>query len=174
MTLIVEDGTIVTNANSYIDLQFLNSYLTTVGITSTLTDAAKEVLVNKALQYLESFRNSFIGTKVDIEQELQWPRKDVLIDGFEFSETSIPKELKYAQAQLVVEQIRGTILFPVPKTVASEGPVIEKTIGPLTKKFASPSSSYQISSVSPILIASVNIYLNCLIKNISGLEVVRA
>jgi hypothetical protein len=174
MTLIVENGSIVDNANSYVDLSFFNSYLTTVGISLTLTDSEKEVLLNKAMQYLESFRNSFVGSKVSIDQELQWPRKEVVIDGFDFAETSIPKELKLAQCQLAIEQSKGTLLFPLPKTSSVEGTVIEKTVGPLTKKFSSSSSSQLISSLSPVSIASVNIYLNVLLKGFKQLEVVRA
>lgn len=174
MALIVENGSLVANANSYVDLSFFNNYLTTFGVSYTGNDAAKEILLLKSMQYLESFRSRFKGSKVASTQSLQWPRIDVVIDGFDVLETTIPVELKNMQCQLAVEQIAGKPLFPLPKTSTSEGAVIEKTIGPLTKKFASPSKSYpQVSTYEPIVFASVQIYLNVLLKSCQYLETVR-
>lgn len=172
MALIIENGTIVANANSYVSVSVLNDYLSSVGVTTTANDATKETYLILAMQYIEALRNKFKGSKVSSLQLLQWPRKDVEIDGFDILETVMPTELIKAQCQLVVEQIKGKPLFPSAKTVVNEGAVIEKTVGPLTKKFA---ASNQLSSTSPIMFASVNAFLNALTTSYCGpLTTVRA
>lgn len=174
MALVVETGNIVAGANSYVDLSYFNTYLSTNGVTTTATDSQKEIYLKKAITYLEGFRTRFLGKKYKAEQALQWPRLYVVIDGFEVSETTIPTELKDAQCQLAVEQILGNDLFPKPKTSKSEGAVIEKTIGPLTKKFANPgSSNSQVATMSPIVFASVKILLDVLLKSHGSIQTIR-
>lgn len=165
MTLIIENGTIVANANSYVSVAVLNDYLSSIGVTTTASDAVKESYLILAMQYLEVLRNKFKGSKVSSLQTLQWPRQYVQIDGFNVAITTMPTELIKAQCQLVVEQIKGNPLFPAAKTVVGEGAVIENIIGPLTKKFA---TSNQLSSTTPILFASVNAFLNVLTNSYSG------
>lgn len=159
MALIIENGTIVANANSYVSIAVLNDYLLSIGVTTTASDAVKESYLILAMQYLEALRNKFKGSKVSSLQTLQWPRQYVQIDGFDLAITTIPTELIKAQCQLVVEQIKGNPLFPASKTVVAQGSVIEETIGPMTTKYG---ASNQLSSTTPILFASVNAFLNVL------------
>ena len=78
-TIIVEDGSVVAGANSYVTEAELTTYAADRGITLT---AATDVLLIKAMDYIESL--SFIGTKFSEGQSLQWPRSNVYIDGFWF------------------------------------------------------------------------------------------
>lgn len=88
-TIIVEDGSGLTNSNSYVSEAELTTYASDRGIAlSTATD----VLLIKAMDYVESL--SFIGTKFTEEQALQWPRDEVYIDGYYIERETIPKELK--------------------------------------------------------------------------------
>lgn len=157
-TLIVEDGTGVVDANSYIDLAYLESYAEDRGFTLPSTDEAKEILVVKAMDYIE--RKNFQGHKSVSDQELQWPRDGVYIDCELIDVDVIPEILKKAVAQLVVEQQAGIPLYPAPRTSTSEGFVTEKTVGPLTKKY---SSFGAVQTSGPISIPSVEVYLRPLI-----------
>lgn len=98
MAIIVEDGTIVANANSYVSEADLTAYATQRGITLT---AGKEQLLIKAMDYLETL--NYIGTKKTEGQSLQWPRDEVYIDGYYIESTTIPQELKNAQMMLAIE-----------------------------------------------------------------------
>lgn len=168
MALIIEDGTGVDNANSYVDIAFLDTFVVTRCLISPEPDAAKEVFLILAFDYLEARRGEFKGTKTEDDQPNQWPRKDVRIDAVAFANDAIPAELQYAQCQLVIEQNAGIVLYPKPRTSTNEGMVVEKTVGPLTKRFAGTS----IGTVSPytrIRIASVEAYLDELLKASSGM-----
>ena len=91
-TIIIEDGTVVPGANSYVTEAELTTYAADRGITLT---AATDVLLIKAMDYIESL--SFIGSKGSEGQPLQWPRSNVYIDGFYFVPTTIPPALQTGQ-----------------------------------------------------------------------------
>lgn len=97
MAIIVEDGSIVTGANSYTSEAELTAYAADRGVTLT---AAESVLLIKAMDYLETL--SYIGTKKTAAQPLQWPRTGVTIDGYSFASDAIPSQLKAAQLALAV------------------------------------------------------------------------
>jgi len=82
VTFIIEDGTIVTNANSYVTLAEIKAYATARNITLG-TDPVIESQSVLAVDYLESKRTQYQGSKVSELQELQFPRYNVKIDGFE-------------------------------------------------------------------------------------------
>lgn len=94
MAIIVEDGSIVTDANSYVSEAELTAYATARGITIT---GDTEVLLIKAMDYIES--QDFKGVKSTRDQPLQWPRVDVWVDGYMVDYDSIPQLLKNAQMQ---------------------------------------------------------------------------
>ena len=88
-TIIVENGTVVAGANSYVSEADLTAYASDRGVTLT---AATDVLIIKAMDYIESL--SFIGDKHTEAQPLQWPRDEVYIDRYYIERETIPKELK--------------------------------------------------------------------------------
>lgn len=133
MALVVEDGSIVANADSYADLAFARDYATARGVTLPADDAEAEALAYKAMDYLEGKRGEFQGDKADpLNQSLQWPRKNVKIDCVDFPVDAIPKELKQAQARLMMEASAGVEIQPT----RTGGFVIEDTTGPLTTKYS--------------------------------------
>lgn len=102
MALIVEDGTIVDNADSYVDEADLTAYAAKRGITLP-TGNDLTVLAIKAMDYIESLEPRFKGTRVESDQPLSWPRKGVVINGFFVDEDTIPKQLIDLQCQLVID-----------------------------------------------------------------------
>lgn len=103
MTLIVEDGSLVAGANSYVSVQEARDFAALRGSTFSGDDATVAAFLVQATDYLEGFRGRYKGIKVSEDQELQWPRYDVYIDGYLMSETDIPKQLKQAQCQLALD-----------------------------------------------------------------------
>ena len=141
-TLIIEDGTGVSNANTYADLGFLDSYANDRGLFLPTDNEDKEKFLIVAFDYLQYRLNEC---------------------GCEFTE--IPINLMRAQAQLVVEQQRGTLLWPKPVTSSVEGFVTEKTVGPLTKKYAAGSNAGRANPKEPICIASVEVFLKSVLAS---------
>jgi flagellar biosynthesis regulator FlaF len=102
MTLIVEDGTIVADANSYVSEAEYQAYATARGLTIGSTTEEREQELTKAMDFLDSYRDSFKGYKNTRDQSTQWPRQGVFIDGFQQDSNTLPVELKKAQMELAV------------------------------------------------------------------------
>lgn len=106
MALVIEDGSEVSTANSYVTVAEIRTYATTRGVTTIpAVDAEVEVLAIKSMDYLESLRSQYVGSKAGEDQPLSWPREDVYIDGYYFASDDIPQELKDAQCQLSIEAV---------------------------------------------------------------------
>lgn len=102
MTIIVEDGSIVTGANSYVTELELTAFATARGVALT---ADEEVLLISAMDYIESL--SFKGYKISRDQPLQWPRVSVIVDGFNLDSNSIPQDLKNGLMQCAIAIDQG-------------------------------------------------------------------
>lgn len=102
MAIIVEDGTNVTSANSYVTTAELTAYATARGVT--LVTGAESLLI-QAMDYIET--QQYQGSKVLFTQGLQWPRVNVWIDGWYNNVTTIPKELKNGQMETAIAIDQG-------------------------------------------------------------------
>ena len=112
MTLIVETGSIVPNANSYVtDAEYV-AYAAARGKTIGATAAAREIELTKAVDYLEYYRDEYKGLKVTRDQPLQWPRYSVWVDSFQLNSNEIPKELKKSQMEAAILEAGGVSLAP--------------------------------------------------------------
>lgn len=103
MTITVETGSGDNPAaNSYVSVAGLQGYAELRGYTLPDTDAACEILLIKAMDFVEARRNRFQGVKSSNTQPLQWPRSGVAIDGYGIDSDAIPQELIKAQCELAV------------------------------------------------------------------------
>jgi hypothetical protein len=142
MTLVVEDGSGVEDANTFASVEDLEAYATARGLTLPATDAAKEKLLILALDAIETLERTFLGMRTSATQELSWPRTDpcgedgaiTLSNGQVVAADAIPKQLIAAQCQLACDQ-QDTAFFQV-----TDGRLItEETVGPLTTRYADSS-----------------------------------
>lgn len=102
MALIVEDGTNVLNANSYIDDSYIESFLNSRGLLSETLDTTDK-RESKALRAMDSLNVlNYCGSRVFDDQSLPFPRKNItLSDNRKLDSDVIPKELKQAQCWLI-------------------------------------------------------------------------
>lgn len=138
VTIIVEDGSIVANANAYIDVAEATAYAAQRGVTLPADADAVAAMIIQATDFLESKACEYAGKKTDPEQSLQWPRTDAYLFGDDetpYDPHTIPKNLKQAQAALVIAVSQGVVLLP---NVGPQDYVIEETVGPITTKYANP------------------------------------
>lgn len=96
-TIVVETGSIVSGANSYVTTTELATYADERGID--ITNTSEDLLI-KSMDYLEGL--NFKGYKNTRSQSLQWPRWGVYVDGYPVDSNTIPTELKEAQMQLAL------------------------------------------------------------------------
>ena len=131
MALIIEDGSNVANANSYVTLTEVRAYALARGVTLSIIDSDVEVLVIKAMDYLESLRNKYQGTKTYTDQALQWPRENVYIDGILQANDSIPELLKDAECRAVMEINNEIDLLPTETGLG----IKKEVVGPIEMEY---------------------------------------
>lgn len=132
MPLIVEDGTGVVNANSYIGLVEARELAALRGITlSTVDDELTPQLI-VAADRITAYESRFTGERVSGEQDLSYPRACSTRYGKSYPSTGIPKELKLAQV-MIADYIESG--FDVWATPGVEGIVREK-VGPIETEYA--------------------------------------
>lgn len=130
MALIVEDGSIVAGANTYIDEAEAATILDDrFGVTATITEQE----LKAAAQYLEGYCDQYKGTKVQSNQSLCWPRQGVYIDCELFPNDEIPDDLKTAQALAAYEENQGNSLQP---NVSNQTVQSKSIAGQITVQYA--------------------------------------
>ena len=105
MALVVEDGTGVEGANSYLTVAELRAFAGDRGLTLP-TDSEVEKLLVKATDYLEL--KSYIGDRASDNQGLSWPRTQTANPYWQYDDL-IPTKLKTAQSLLAVEAMNGEL-----------------------------------------------------------------
>lgn len=132
-TLVVEDGSIVEDADSYTTLSSARTYLSKRGLSLATDDAAADIQLRKAFDYLESLRSVYKGSKAESGQQTQWPRKDVWIDCEEFASDAIPTSLRQAQAMIAANIQAGIDIMPT-----SDGSpfIVRDKVGPIETQYS--------------------------------------
>jgi len=126
MPLIIEDGTGVEDANTYIDLADARELASTRGIILSAEDSELSSQLVSAADRLTSYEARMTGCRMTGAQGLSYPRNNSYRYGSIFPNTSIPKELKLAQVTLAGLMESGVIIWGLPATgIKSE------TVGPL-------------------------------------------
>lgn len=129
MALIVEDGSLVANANSYVSVANFVSWADSRGITyPALPELEQKIL--RAMDYIESL--NFVGQKHEETQSLQWPRDYVYIDGYSVESDEIPPEVKKAVYEATKVEIDGDS-----RLTASERETTSEKIGDIAVTYSS-------------------------------------
>lgn len=110
MALIVEDGTGLANAESYVSVAYADAYFTARNNANwDGNDAHKEGLLRIATEYLDAnYGQRFKGIKNTEAQALQWPRFGVCVDGYDIGNDVIPVEVMRATCELALRQNHNT------------------------------------------------------------------
>ena len=138
MPLIVEDGSIVANANSYAALSEADNYFQARNnqIWMSLEEDVKNALLIQATDYIDlRFGRRFLGAKKTDTQPLQFPRVNV-----EWA-TPIPEVLKRACFEYAIRAKDGP-LAPDPKFDESGTASIvrREKVGPLETEHRTPTT----------------------------------
>ena len=112
MALIVEDGSGLANADSYISVADADTYHLNLGRESSWVDKDdefKEFSLRRATNYMVQFyRLSWKGNRVLATQKLDWPRQGVVVDSFEIADDDLPVDIANACAELAFKTIGTT------------------------------------------------------------------
>lgn len=133
MTLIVEDGTGLSTAESYISVADADTRHTNNGSTlwpGTLTTAEKEEALRRATIYMEgAYRLRWRGTRLLRAQALSWPRYGAIVDGWDISSDVVPTEVANACADLALKAAAGDLAADLTRGVVRE------KVGPLETEY---------------------------------------
>jgi len=147
--LILEDGSVVADANAYADRVFADVYFANrlesrwIGNVET-----KDAALIRATSWIEKrYGSKWRGTRTDSTQELSWPRQDVYIDGIEHASDAMPKQLQEATCEYALRALERVDIAPDPPLQDGKGAPVEKSINlgrsaiVITNKFANPGES---------------------------------
>jgi hypothetical protein len=133
-TFVVEDGTGLSTANSYLSEADADQYHENYGDPSAWSDlsqAEKENALRLGTQYLDAqYGKRWKGYATDAEQALDWPRFDALDhDGALFASDALPTALEDATAVAALKSVTDTLL----PDVSNPGRIkrVKSKVGPL-------------------------------------------
>jgi hypothetical protein len=120
--LIIEDGSIVPNANSYVTDEEFKQYADLRNKDIPATQPDREALLIKAMDYLASKESKMQGYRVDpVNQSLPYPRSGVYLYCTIVPNNAIPQSLKIAQIEAALAAKENDLLVTTSsQNVASE------------------------------------------------------
>lgn len=127
--MIVEDGTGLTDSNSYVSVVFADNYFSSRGVSewNALETEVKEQALIRATDYIDNIFQ-WCGKKASVEQALRFPRVNLkdyegnVIEG-------IPTCLKQAVCDVAIISSSGKELF---ETAEQNGDIVSETITSLS------------------------------------------
>jgi hypothetical protein len=165
MALVVEDGTGLSNSNSYTTKAEADTYFSTHLYTSETwdeyTDTQKENALIAASLFLDQTYD-WAGTKAVEDSAMRWPRSGVYdLDDVEIDDNVIPANLKKAVAELASELLVSDRL-----AAADSTGITELKVDVIELKFDK-------NDVKPVLTARVHTFLRGLGTSAMGSRVVK-
>ncbi len=114
MSLVVEDGSGMSNAESYVSVNDVTAYNDAHNAVAAWTSAdttARERALRLATQYLEATYNQrWLGERLTETQALAWPRSCVWLDGYVVDDGDMPRALLDATCELALRAIVSPLI----------------------------------------------------------------
>jgi hypothetical protein len=137
MTIIIEDGTGVATAESYLSVADADSYHAARGHLDwdALDTEDKEIYLRQATDYLtQAYRLRWKGYRTHSTQALDWPRANVQLPDVSFTYAGygayvpfnqVPTEVQRACAELALKAVDGPLAPDIERSVSREvvGPI---------------------------------------------------
>jgi hypothetical protein len=136
-TFIVEDGTIVADANSYATVESADAYHANRGSPAAWFDVdvdLKEDALRQATAWLDMrYGTAWFGNKVRGSQSLMWPRVGIVDhDNILLPATQMPPALQKACAEAALAVLSGTVLLPTISAGSTDIKQASTTVGPIS------------------------------------------
>lgn len=124
MALTVEDGSIVTGAESLCSVADADAYHSGRGNAAwaaLATTALKEEALRRATDFMrQRYRGRWQGCIVQKGQPQDWPRYDVEVDGYDVSSSIVPTEVVNACAEYALRAASSTLYADQERAVKRE------------------------------------------------------
>jgi hypothetical protein len=159
MTLVVEDGTGLANADAYVSLDDCEAYAAARGLTfATSPSAAGEAAIRVATAFIDNtYRSRFTGQRLNgRSQALEWPRIYATdAAGNDIASDEIPVEIVNATCEAAIRE------FAAPGTLT---PDLERGGGVKRLKAGSVEIEYMAGALAQTLFTAVDAALSGLIQ----------
>ena len=132
MSLIVENGTGLSTAESYITVAAASTRQSALGNSNwtTLSTAEMEEALRRATQYmLQAYRGRWQGTRINATQALDWPRNWVTVDGYAVDADIVPTDIANACADMAFRAAAGDLAADLTRGIVRE------QVGPLETEY---------------------------------------
>ena len=161
-TVVVEDGSVVANANAYISVADSDAYFDdrgNVAWTEAADDAKASALIRAADFMVQRYRSRWKGVRKSSDQTLDWPRSVVIreevldtanyvlpeldqLDSYIIENNVVPEDIRRANAELAVRALASELS---PDLTRSDDVKMEKVdvVQVHYKDRARPSPTYQ-------------------------------
>ena len=106
--LIVENGSIVPDADSYVSLEDARALAAKFGMTLPADDTEAEAALRNGALYVDLQEPLMCGRRVSASQSLAFPRTGISLLGYPVSRTTIPSQVVRAQVIAATEYGKGT------------------------------------------------------------------
>lgn len=132
MALIVEDGTGLATAESYISVADADTYHAARGAVEWAAAGTtdKEAALRQATDYMEgAFSDRWKGKRFTSEQALSWPRAGAYAHGWLVDSDVVPVQVRTACAELALRALAAPLLADQERAIRREA------IGPLETEY---------------------------------------
>lgn len=168
MAVIVEDGSIVANSDSYVTRAEYIAYALSIGIVIN-SDATADVELIKAAEYIKAHEVNLKGDLVERAQSMAYPRANLWINGFSWSSEEIPTQVKNCQMSYALLIHTGEDLYnrsPNPNQVVKR----EKIDGAVEVEYEVPVNGNSTALTSSAADAQLDVLLK---SNAMTFELIR-
>lgn len=114
MALIVEDGSIVTDANSYVSRADYIAYALLRGVTIT-DDTTADVQLIKAAEFIDRHEANLKGYLTTKTQPMAFPRYNLYIDDWWWTGEEIPRQVTLCQMAYALDINSGIDIYNPPQ-----------------------------------------------------------
>lgn len=145
MPLIVEDGTIVPGADSYISLGDARELAAKYGRYLPADDTMAEAALRNGAIYIGLQEPMMCGSRVSVSQSLAFPRTGISLYGFPVANDSIPDQVKLAQIIAAQEYGNGV---DVRASTDGRATSMERVEGAVTVQYFNNGSSGATTTIT--------------------------
>jgi hypothetical protein len=110
MALVVEDGSIVAGADSYLSLADARTLAAKYGYDLPTDDTEAEAALRNGAMYIGLQEPAMCGRRVSAAQSLAFPRTGISLYSFPVANNTIPDQVKLAQVIAGVEYGSGAVV----------------------------------------------------------------
>lgn len=123
MSLTVESGAGLDNAESYASVAAADTRLAALGLTTwgTLSTTEKEQALRRSTAWmLQTYRSRWKGTRLTSTQALDWPRINVIVDGWSIASTIVPPDVANTCIDMAFKAAAGDLTPDLAQAVKSK------------------------------------------------------